>query len=124
MAKRARVVLVLTYHEDTKALDVFMGDENPECGCAKKVVERNGITLAVTGDNEPVFIRIPNAQSLNKTFKAIAKRAEAEKPANGLQIRHAVKFCLKCTDSMLHAGKRRAMPKVAKFIFNSMSETA
>jgi len=122
MPKQARVVVILTYHEDTKSLDVFMGDEKPEAGCVKRVVEKDGIDVGVTAAEKPVFIRIPNAQQLNRTFRAIARRGEANEPLNNLQVNHVVKFCLEKTREILPAARACGMPKVAKFVYNSMAE--
>jgi len=121
--KRARVVVMLTYHEETKALDVFMGDENPEFGIAKRVVEKDGITVGVREGGEPVFIRIAGAQNLSKTFKTIAKYAGGEKPINAMQQRYVFTYCLNKTDKLLELAEHQR-PKLAKFVFSSVAEIA
>ncbi|HYF50899.1 MAG TPA: hypothetical protein VEJ63_15905 [Planctomycetota bacterium] len=120
MASRARVVVILTYHEDTRALDAFMGDENPEFGAAVRVVETDSVTVGVGADGRPVFIRVTDAHRLNNTFRTIAKYAQKEQPLSALQWRHVFQFCLSKANEVLDLDNNRRKPKVAKFVFSSV----
>ena len=118
--ERARVMVALTYHEETKALDVFLGDENPDFGVAKRVVEKGGMTVGVRQNGEPVFIRIVDAQTRTKTFQTIARRIADEKVTTDVQREYVVKYCLNETDKILELAKHRRAPMVARFVLSSL----
>ena len=121
MPERAKIIIALTFHEESGALNVFVGDEKPKFGAASHVIEKDGVTLAVRSDGDPVFIRIANAQNCNRTFQSIAKRAKEEKPVRALQWDHVLAFCLKKTNKMLELDKQRKTPKITKYVFNTVA---
>jgi len=124
MKTRARVVVFLTYHENTKGLDVFLGDENPEFGAVKRSVLKDDATIGLYADGTPAFIRITDVENANRTFKTIARNARRRRALTPLQWDHVVAYCLKRTDEILEHDGHRRKPEMVRYAFNSVASEA
>lgn len=79
-------------------LDIRLGrSEGRFDGSIDMTLRQDGVSVGITKDGTPVFVRVRDAHKLDKTFARIMKKVDSEEDLSSKEELHVLKAC---TDKM------------------------
>ena len=82
----------LSWHTADKYLEVLVAPEGEAwAGPAVRTLRKNGVSVGLAENDNPLYVRIKDAQGLDNTFKSIAKRMAKRDAPTPLQVKYLLK---------------------------------